>query len=75
MTYFLLYPTSRIFISKIKTEIGEIIPGFFQCCLFRRNVLPKRSLFYKEPVLTDNLTEDKNPLAVVIGKRASWGEM
>lgn len=35
----------------------------------------KRSLFYKEPVLTDNLTEDKNPLAVVIGKRASWGEM
>lgn len=74
MTYFLLYPTSRIFISKIKTEIGEIIPVFFSVAYFVETFY-KRSLFYKEPVLTDNLTEDKNPSAVVLGKRASWGEM
>lgn len=35
----------------------------------------KKSLFYKDPVLTDKLKEDKNPLAVVLGKRASWEDV
>lgn len=74
MIYFFLYLISRIFILKIKIEIGEIILVFFSVVYFVE-MFYKRLLFYKEFVFIDNFMEDKNFLVVVIGKWVFWGEM